>query len=118
MDDYGIESLTDKQYEDIINCIQQHLYKNDIPKEPFVITVWFHDVANKYLHTNTKYGSYAIYNKLIGEYTKPYIISTAKEIWNNNFVPIEIIQMTGAYFYASHMNDIFNKKIIDMSKAE
>lgn len=38
---------------DIMSCIRQHLNSAELPKEPFVITVWYSDIANKYLKSNT-----------------------------------------------------------------
>lgn len=109
----GIYRLSYDEYFGIINCVQQHLIKKSRPNEPYVITVWFHDVANEYLHTNTPSNAYAIYDKPISKYTIPYIIKKANNIWNSNLIPIEVIQITGGFFYSIPKKfDIENIKML------
>lgn len=99
---------------DIMSCLRQHLKSTELPKEPFVITIWYSDIANKYLKSNTPSNSYAIYNKNINKYTHPDIIKKAKDIWNSELVPIEVIQMEYGLFYALPKKAIFEKNIKNM----
>lgn len=96
--------LSEDEINDIMSCLEQfaNSSNNNIPNDNsfYVISVWFYDVANKYFNSNTKPNSYFIITKQEQNYTQANTLNIAKNIWNAGLVPIEIIQNSGAYFYA------------------
>lgn len=85
----------------MMSCLEQFVLTTSLPKDQFyVISIWYADIANCFFQSNTQPGSYMIMIKYENNYTKPNIVNHAKEIYHMNLIPIEIVQCTGAYFYA------------------
>lgn len=105
---------------DIKSCIKQQINSKEPPTEFNVISVWFADMANKYLKSNTPDGSYCVMYKFESNYTRADIIKHAKKIWNAELYPVEIIYSGGAIFYAFPKKDVYNKNIseVKLLKAE
>ncbi len=116
----GIYSLSINDQEDIMSCIAQHINKRQQPNEFHAISVWYPDVANMYFNSNTPDGAFLIKYKYESNYTIPEIIEHAKKIWDAGLMPIEIVQNTGAYFFALPRDAVMDKNIshLMMLKAE
>lgn len=99
-----------QKFSDIISCIEQKIRDTKkFPKTFFVISVWFPDVANKYLKSNTPDDGFCIIYKLEENYTMQDIVDHAKKIWEAGFIPVEIVQNTGGVFYATPRLPILQK---------
>jgi len=110
--DYFI--LSDDEYYNVTNCIKQHIKRNyNLNKlnttlktklnelnEPYAITVWFPDMANKYLNSKTNDGELCILTKKINGYSNEENIKKIKLIFDNELVPIEILKDNQGYFFA------------------
>lgn len=96
-----VKLLDENELLKIMSCLEQFVLITSLPKNQFyVISIWYADIANRFFQSNTQPGSYVIIIKYENNYTKPNIVNHAKNIYNRNLIPIEIIQCTGAYFYA------------------
>ncbi len=97
-----IPRLSDEALWGIMSCIQQKVRATEeFPDEFFVISVWFPEPTNKYLHSNTPPNGYCVMYKFEDNYTKPDIINHAKQIWAAGLMPIKIVQSSGGIFYAT-----------------
>ena len=85
----------------IMSCLEQFVNTTELSKDKFyVISVWYPNIANKFFNSNTQPNEYMIRIKYEENYTQKNLIAHAKQIYNRDLIPIEIIQDSGAYFYA------------------
>jgi hypothetical protein len=102
MDQNIVPVFSERQLIDILSCVQQNIRTGFTvdTTTPFTITVWFPDIANILLKSNTPNGAFCVRQKKLTDYSHPDLIIHIKNIWNNSLIPIEIIQKDGAIFYA------------------
>ena len=99
--EYFVSVLSEDELFKIMSCLEQFVNATELVKDEFyVISIWFPNIANKYFNSNTQANEYMIRIKYENNYTKKNLRDMAKKIHNNGLVPIEIIQDSGAYFYA------------------
>ena len=113
MNSTQVVRLSTSTLESIMSVIEQMTRNEEYPNEFCVIRVWFADVANKYLKSNTPPEGFAVYYAKEGNYSNPEVIAHAKAIWKKGLVPVEVIQMTGAFFYALPQDKVKNHKLRD-----
>jgi len=59
-----IETLSETDTVNIMSCLNNFVKNTDLPKDTmYVITVWEHNIANKYFNSNTPKGAYLIFEK-------------------------------------------------------
>lgn len=97
----------------ILNCIQQHINirKHDDSERFYVIKVFYPEMANLILNSNTSDNEFAIVTVTEQNYTKQNIIDMAKKIWACGLVPVEICKDHDALFFALPKQEIHNKHI-------
>jgi len=100
MDTTNVPQLDLLQRHNILSCVRQRVRDGNLPNEFFVISVWFSDIANRLLKSNTPSNGYCVMVKKEDGYTKPDIIAHAKKIWDLGYVPVEVVQKEGAIFWA------------------
>jgi len=105
MDTTDVPVLTRHQQADILSVVQQNLRRYPLTNNIVSVSVWFPDIANAMLNSNTPANGYYVFQKSIQKYTMPDIIAKIKEIWDEELLPIEVVQAEGAYFYAIPLND-------------
>lgn len=82
----------------INTCIAQ-MVDEDKPDvdEFYTINVWFPEPSRNLLHSNCKDGEFTVFAKF--KYSIPDILAKAQDIWDEGYVPVEIIQSGGGLFY-------------------
>ena len=101
-----------KTLTDITNCIAQEVdRKTDMQIGFYQISVWFSDIANKLRHANCPPNGYSIFTKTVLDFGHPSLHAHAMKIWEKGLVPIEIVQSTGAVYYAIPKSVVNEKKV-------
>ena len=94
-----------------MSCLNQFCNTFTETTTSYVITVWFPESANRYLHSNTPKGQYAIIEKNIDNYTNFELINKFRTLHRANFVPIEVIKGSFGYIYALPKEAVLNKDL-------
>lgn len=115
-----IPRLSEERFNGIMSCIEQNARCGSfVITKPFVITVWFPDIANKILKSKTPANGYCIYRKQLVDYTVKSIIEQCEKIWNAGLIPIKIVQKEGAILYALPKEEVFSGMLtVPMQLAE
>ncbi len=105
-----VESLSAAKVGEIISCVSQSLRDNEneakIQKDFYFISVWFADVANQILKSNTPNNGYCVMYKT--EFNNPNLTLQAQKIWNCGYLPIEVVRKQGCIFIGVAKNDVNN----------
>lgn len=97
---------------DITNCIVQLVDENNVPKTEFYqISIWFPDIANKLRNANCPANGYHTFIKTKDDFGNASLCAHATIIWENELVPIEIVQSTGAIYYSIPKSVIDNNTV-------
>lgn len=102
--------ISEEDYYKIMSCVKQHIIKchenNFRFDEFFVISVWYPDMANLYLKSETKSNEFAVLNKFDYNYNDVNNINKAHKIWNNNLIPVEIMKDNQGFFFCFPKSNI------------
>lgn len=109
----GIFMPDSEEKFNITICLSDFINNNYIPSHFFVIKVWEPTAARSILKYPAPDNSFVLQMADEGNYTRKDIIKKAKNIWKNGLVPIEIIQITGAYFFALPYNVVKKNEVFD-----
>lgn len=83
----------------ICSCVHQALREFKTDDKFFVLKVWFPDAAAVHLRQYCPPDEYHIRRCTEENYRNPSIIAHAKRIWENGYIPVEIIQIQGGIFF-------------------
>ena len=109
MDTIILEEPSFETLQEIHNCLVQQANSTNAPKEFFIIQVWFPEAVRNTLKANVPDGQYHIRYKTEEKFGNQYLLEHSKKIWNNNLVPIELIQSYGGLFYALPRKAVLDK---------
>lgn len=112
MDSVDLIEPDEEVLYDIKTCIAQWVdeLKPDVD-EFYVIRVWFPEPARRLLRRQCADDEYVVCTQSYEQYTMVDIAERAMEIWNNKYVPIEIIQSGGALFYGIKKESVKHRSI-------
>ncbi len=101
--------LTSEQLYDVKFCVMQWFedHPNNL-SEFCVVSVWFPEPANLILGANCADDEYHVRIKTRRDFTHAEVLSHLMSIWNNEFLPVEVIQTSESLYYG------IQKEIIKM----
>ena len=90
--------LTDKEILEIMSVLKQNITQRPQLNQIHKIMVWFSEIANKNLKSNTPEGSYCVYPRILkgmSEKAKEYV----EILWDRGLIAIEIVKNDGVCLY-------------------
>jgi hypothetical protein len=90
-------------YHNVHSCIKQFCIQNHketrIQNGTYIIAVFFPDMAMQIMNHYVEEGQLCVVPKEIFQYINPENRAHAQKIWNNGYVPIEIMKNGGGIFF-------------------
>lgn len=112
MNAVDVKSIDDRTLYDINTCVAQWVdSENPNIDEFYVICVWFPEPARRILKHQCADNSYVIFPKQKHQYRIRDVITKAVDIWEQGYVPIEIVQSEGCLFYGISKRAIKQKTV-------
>jgi hypothetical protein len=104
--------LSDIETLDIMSVLEQNILSRPSVNTPHKIMVWFPDVANRMLKSNTPAKGYCVTVRpvsICSEKCRQFV----ETLWDRGYVTIEIVRNNGAAYYFSLPRDAVISRNID-----
>lgn len=116
------QTLTQLEHDGIVSCLNQfsHEKTETILKinQPFVISVWFADMARQYLNSKAEDGSYDVIVKTLANFRNPSIIKFVSTYDRSSTILIEVIKAGSSKFFSVNTYDFAMGVLNDLDYIE
>lgn len=92
-------------------CMIPKINWNDPPNTLTIISIWYADVANAWLHSYTKDGMFCVTYRDLRQLFNKALIGHVEKLWESGLYPIEIIHRTGTLLYALPKKQVLAKDL-------